>query len=98
MKFGDFNLGVITDGTARFDGGVAFGIVPKALWSRRVRPDRRNRITFGLNSLLIQGAGKNILVDTGIGPKEPQRVKNIYAFRTSMLLRELKSRGLTTKD
>ncbi len=98
MKFGDFDLSVITDGTARFDGGIAFGIVPKTLWSRRVHPDRRNRIAFGLNSLLIQGAGKNILVDTGIGPKEPRSVRNTYAFRSSRLLRELKSHGLTAKD
>jgi len=98
VQQGKYRLSLLSDGTARFDAGAAFGVVPKALWIRRVKPDRRNRVTFGLNCLLIQGHGKNILVDTGIGPKEPLRVKEIYGFRTSGLVRDLRGHGLTPKD
>jgi hypothetical protein len=39
-------------------------------WENSVTTDRRNRITLGLNCLLLQACGKNVLVDAGIGSKE----------------------------
>jgi glyoxylase-like metal-dependent hydrolase (beta-lactamase superfamily II) len=62
-----------------------FGVVPKPLWSKRMQADDQNRITLGLNSLLIRGNGKNILVETGIGPKLSDKQQQIYGNRASLL-------------
>lgn len=52
----------------RSDGGTNFGIVPKALWERLIRPDDRNRIAQNLNALLIElDDGRTGIIDTGCG-------------------------------
>ena len=60
--------------------------------------DRRNRITLGLNCLLLQACGKNVLVDAGIGSKENENDKENLGLVPSRLLRGLKGVGLTPKD
>ena len=57
MKFGELEFFVVSDGRCRLDGGAMFGVVPKPLWSKKMPPDERNRITLGLNCLLIRAAG-----------------------------------------
>ena len=58
---------VVSDGTFLLDGGPLFGQVPKTLWERTAKPDRKNRVRLGLNSLLIKTAHGNVLVDAAIG-------------------------------
>jgi glyoxylase-like metal-dependent hydrolase (beta-lactamase superfamily II) len=82
---GDFEVTVLTDGTYWLDGGAMFGVVPKPLWSKRIAADQQNRITLGLNSLLIRGNGKNILVETGIGPKLGEKQQQIYGNHQQLL-------------
>jgi hypothetical protein len=41
-------------------GGSVFGAVPKADWERTMLADRKNRITLGLNCLLLQAGGKAV--------------------------------------
>ena len=98
MKFGDLDVHVISDGTMKMDAGVLFGVVPKTLWQRKVKTDRRNRLTMGLNCMLIQANGHNILVDTGVGKKEPDRLKDIFGLSAGKLLRRLKEHGLGPRD
>src|SRR4051794_15225889 len=84
-SLGDFELTVLSDGTYWLDGGAMFGVVPKPLWSKRVSADASNRITLGLNSLLIRGSGKTVLVETGIGPKLGEKQRQIYGNTASLL-------------
>ena len=98
MKSDRAALVLLSDGIIKFDGGFMFGQVPKALWERLAAPDRRNRITLGLNCLLIQNGEHCILVDTGVGAKEPEKIKDRYGLGSSRLSRELRNRGLTPKD
>ena len=58
---------VISDGSFLLDGGPVFGPVPKILWERTAKPDRKNRVRLGLNSLLIMTPEANVLVDAGDG-------------------------------
>ena len=67
MRIGAFEVFFASDGTFRLDGGAMFGIVPKTLWSRLTRPDRKNRIRMGLNSLVVRFPGGVAVVDTGMG-------------------------------
>ena len=62
---------IVSDGVIKFDGGSMFGQVPKMAWENNVITDRKNRMTLGLNCMLLQICGRDILVDTGIGTKDP---------------------------
>lgn len=78
ITVGDFELTMFSDGNYFADGGAIFGIIPKALWSRRVGCDGKNRMLMGLNSLLIRGGEKTVLVETGIGNKFDDTVRRIW--------------------
>ena len=75
-----------------------FGPVPKTDWESKVTTDRKNRITLGLNCLLIQLGTKIILVDAGVGAKELDNEKDTYGLVPSRLMKGLKSLGVSTKD
>ena len=94
---GDFELTVVSDGTYLADGGAFFGVVPKTLWSKKVTADDQNRIPAGLNSLLIRTGTKNILVETGIGNKLPDKLIQIYG-QPAKLLDNLHAIGIAPED
>jgi len=94
---GDFELSIISDGTYYLDGGAFFGVVPKVLWERRVQADEKNRITTGLNSLLIRTGEKNILIETGIGDKLTEKQSKIHGNHPE-LLDNLHQAGLAPED
>jgi len=75
-----------------------FGQVPKMAWENSVVTDRKNRMTLGLNCLLLQISGQNILVDTGIGTKDADNDKESLGLVPSRLLKGLKSVGMRPKD
>ena len=89
---------IINDGVLKLDGGSVFGPVPKVSWESTVTTDRKNRISLGLNCLLLQVCGKNVLVDTGVGAKENEHDKETLGLVPSRLLKGLKGVGLTPKD
>jgi glyoxylase-like metal-dependent hydrolase (beta-lactamase superfamily II) len=69
MKIGDIELIPITDGTTWWDGGGAFGLVPKVRWEKLLPPDAQNRIPMALRCLLIRTPNATLVVDTGMGDK-----------------------------
>ena len=89
---------IISDGVFKVDGGSSFGSIPKMMWENLVSTDRKNRVTMGLNCLLIECAGKKIIVDTGVGPKDNYRDKEMYGLVPSRLMRSLKGVGLGPRD
>ncbi len=98
MKNNKVGIGVISDGSFLLDGGAVFGLVPKMLWERNAKPDRKNRVRLGLNCMLIKTLHANILVDTGIGTKEPEISREFYGYTTSRLQRNLRKNNLSPKD
>jgi len=80
MKLGDIEFHILSDGQFRLDGGAMFGVVPRPLWEKRMPPDERNRITLGMNCLLIRTAGKWVLVETGAGDKWDAKHRDIFAI------------------
>lgn len=76
---------MLSDGTYRGDGGAFFGVVPKVLWEKRIQADDRNTIQVGLNSLLVRGGEKTVLVETGIGPKLNQKSRAIYQHEPQLM-------------
>jgi len=99
VKLGAFDIQPVTDGRFRLDGGAMFGVVPKMLWERCCQPDDQNRISLGLNCLLIRAGQKNILVDTGLGDKEDAKFQEMFAVERIPTLRDsLKMQGLQPED
>lgn len=94
---GDFELTVVSDGTYFLDAGAFFGVVPKTMWSKKVTPDALNRLDAGLNSLLVRAHGKNILIETGIGNKLPEKMAQIYK-QPAQLLHNLHAAGVAPED
>jgi glyoxylase-like metal-dependent hydrolase (beta-lactamase superfamily II) len=78
FRVGRLRCHLLNAGRQWLDGGAMFGVVPKALWQRRIAPDERNRIPLALRCLLIEHDDGPILVDTGIGNKESEKFCNIY--------------------
>lgn len=99
MKLGAFDIYPVSDGRFRLDGGAMFGVVPKVLWEKCCSVDELNRIPLSLTALLIRANGKNILVDTGLGPKEDEKLHRMFAVeRTPTILESLKRLGLEPDD
>lgn len=69
LEFGDVRIHLINDGVTLADPGGPFGLVPRVLYSRYFVPDENFLVPMSLHCLLIQVAGKNIVVDTGLGNK-----------------------------
>jgi len=97
LSLGDFELSIFSDGTYFLDGGTFFGVVPKVMWSRKVKADEQNRVVTGLNSLLIRAGKQNILVETGIGNKMPDRLVKIFG-QPAELIDKLSAAGIAPDD
>ena len=67
MNLGNWQLDTINGGTFAIDGGVAFGVVPRALWEKLMPPDVNNRVRLGANCLLARDGCHTVLIDTGYG-------------------------------
>ena len=79
-KIGSLNVHAIQAGGQKLDGGAMFGVVPKPLWEKRIKPDERNRIPLGMRCLLIEHPSGLVLIDTGAGNKENEKFKDIYGL------------------
>lgn len=64
----------------RLDGGAMFGVVPKTLWSRTFPADEHNRIGLVCRVLLLEGDGRVVLVDGGMGESWSAREREIYGL------------------
>jgi glyoxylase-like metal-dependent hydrolase (beta-lactamase superfamily II) len=99
VKLGAFDIYPLSDGRFALDGGAMFGVVPKVLWEKCCAVDELNRIPLSITALLIRAHGKNILVDTGLGSKEDEKFRRLFAVeRTPTLLGSLKRLGLGPED
>ncbi len=88
--------------TFRSDGGTMFGLVPRAIWEKKVAPDARHTIPQFANVLLLELAdGRRGLVDTGCGSAErfDERARALNGLGPGWPLQEnLAARGLALDD
>jgi glyoxylase-like metal-dependent hydrolase (beta-lactamase superfamily II) len=98
LKLGDLEFHIISAGECRLDGGAMFGVIPKPLWEKKMSPDERNRITLGMNCLLVFAGGKRILVETGAGDKMGSKLGDVYGLTGPFLLERLRERDLHPQD
>ncbi|MDR1331862.1 MAG: MBL fold metallo-hydrolase [Tannerella sp.] len=59
------------------DGGSMFGATPRQAWSRRYPCDEQNRCLLAMRAgLVATRCGRIILIDTGVGNKQLEKLKN----------------------
>lgn len=78
LALGDWTLHTLEAGALWLDGGAMFGSVPRPLWSRTNPPDERNRIRLAMRCLLLEGHGRRVLVDVGLGDKNDEKFRDIF--------------------
>lgn len=99
VLLGDVELTIVSDGRFWLDGGAHFGIVPRVLWEPLITPDELHRVPMSLNCLLIESAGRRILVDTGLGTKYSSKQKSILRLeRHKGLVGALQEIGVAAED
>ena len=80
-RIGEIEVRVVSGGRFRLDGGGMFGVVPRALWSRRFSPDDAGRIELDTNCLLVRTGDETILIDSGNGSKLSEKERRIFDVR-----------------
>ncbi|WP_339251067.1 MBL fold metallo-hydrolase [Sporosarcina sp. FSL W8-0480] len=98
--FHDMKLTWLDGGVNFLDGGTMFGVVPKALWSRKYEVDENNLIELRTDPILISYEGKHILIDSGIGKgKLTEKQKRNLGVRAETKVEEsLLELGLKPED
>ncbi|HLI92100.1 MAG TPA: MBL fold metallo-hydrolase [Puia sp.] len=89
----------VPTGYFKLDGGAMFGVVPKTLWSKVQPADENNLCTWAMRCLLIEDAGKLVLVDNGIGNKQDTRFfSHYYLHGDDSLDKSLAAHGFHRDD
>lgn len=89
----------IQAGYFKLDGGAMFGIVPKQLWSRKIKADSNNMCSWCMRCLLIETGDRKILVDTGMGDKQDEKFRSHFEpHGPYSLLGSLQEQGVKAED
>jgi len=99
VKLGPHKLTPLDAGSFLYDGGAMFGVIPRVIWGRLLEPDEDNRILLALVPLLIETPTRNILVDTGFGPRLGKRERKIFGLGDdSGVVTSLRSHGIAPEQ
>jgi glyoxylase-like metal-dependent hydrolase (beta-lactamase superfamily II) len=102
MKIGNVELIPVSDGTTWWDGGGAFGLVPRTRWEKLLPPDGQNRVPMVLRCLLLRTPRATVLVDTGMGDKVTPELAEQQGFRLERpqgwLVDDLARHGVSPDD
>lgn len=93
-----FKISAIEGNRQKLDGGSMFGNAPRPVWERWAAPDSLGRIELACRSLLIEGDGKKVLCETGIGAFFEPKLAERYGVQDPdqhLLIASLKKLGVT---
>lgn len=92
-------LHAIEAGNFKLDGGAMFGVVPKTLWTKTNPADENNQIDIAARCLLIEEGNRLILIDTGMGDKQPDKFFGYYNLWGDFTLeKSLREKGFSKDD
>jgi glyoxylase-like metal-dependent hydrolase (beta-lactamase superfamily II) len=96
LKLGDMSITLLDGGHLWLDGGAMFGIIPKPMWSKLTEVDEANRIPLAMTCLLVETAGKKVLVETGAGTpaKYDPKEQGFFKFSPHWVLDSLQAAGV----
>jgi len=92
---GGTTAALIHAGTFRSDAGALFGPVPRILWDRLVTDeiDHEHRLLQALNCLLVETPSGLVLVETGIGERVSDKVREMRAYEGTPIAPALEIAG-----
>jgi glyoxylase-like metal-dependent hydrolase (beta-lactamase superfamily II) len=92
---GGVRVALIQAGTFRSDAGALFGPVPRILWNSLVTEeiDHEHRLLQALNCLLIETPAGRVLVETGIGERVSDKVRDMRRYEGSPIVPALAAAG-----
>ena len=93
---GGTKVGLIQAGTFRSDAGALFGPVPRLLWDRWVTDeiDHEHRLLQALNCLIVETPGGRVLVETGIGERVSDKVREMRGYLGTPIAPALEAAGV----
>ncbi|WP_404444610.1 MBL fold metallo-hydrolase [Sutcliffiella horikoshii] len=100
LSFGKWQLTWLNGGVTHLDGGAMFGVVPKALWSKKYPVNDKNQIELRTDPILIRTGERNILIEAGLGKGKlsDKQKRNFGATEESSVEKDLQKLGLTPED
>ena len=90
-----FRVALIQAGTFRSDAGALLGPVPRILWNRLVidEIDDEHRLLQALNCLLVETPAGRALVETGIGERVSDKVREMRRYEGPAIVPALETAG-----
>jgi len=100
LQIGKAKLTWLNGGVNFLDGGAMFGVVPKALWSRKYPVNEKNQIELRTDPILLQLDGKNYLIDSGMGNGKltAKQMRNYGVLEESAIEKSLAEMNLRYED
>src|SRR5690625_1127637 len=100
LHVGKATLTWLNGGVNFLDGGAMFGVVPKALWSKKYPVNDQNQIELRTDPILLQIDGKNFLIDTGMGNGKltAKQMRNFGVLEESSVEQSLQQMNLGYED
>lgn len=100
LTVGRAKLTWLKGGVSYPDGGAMFGVVPKALWTKKYPGNELNQIELRSDPILIQVDNKNLLIDVGLGNNKfnKKQIQNFGVQEESRIEESLAEINLTIKD
>lgn len=89
---------ILRSGAFSLDGGSMFGVVPKSIWSKLIKPDEQNRIRMQTNCLLLDDGSQKILIETGFGNKWTDKQRSQYEMENRCIVDALNEVNCTPED
>ena len=92
---GGTRAALIQAGTFRSDAGALFGPVPRILWDRLVTDeiDADHRLLQALNCLLVETPAGRVLIETGIGERVTDKVREMRRYQGKPVVPALEAAG-----
>jgi glyoxylase-like metal-dependent hydrolase (beta-lactamase superfamily II) len=92
---GGVRVALIQAGTFRSDAGALFGPVPRILWNSLVTEeiDHEHRLLQALNCLLVETPAGRVLVETGIGERVTDKVRDMRRYEGSPIVPDMAAAG-----
>ena len=92
---GGTRVALVQAGTFRSDAGALFGPVPRILWNRLVTDemDADHRLLQALNCLFVETPAGRVLVETGIGERVTDKVREMRRYEGAPIVTAMAAAG-----
>lgn len=92
---GGTRVSLVQAGTFRSDAGALFGPVPRILWDKLVTNeiDHDHRLLQALNCLLVETPAGRVLIETGIGERVNDKVREMRKYEGQPIVAAMMDAG-----